>query len=60
MYINVAEHIFDDQGWLKPYTPLEWSESWIEYIEEFDDDIPFQPKACFLEFEYWNEQKNGT
>ncbi len=44
VFIHVSEHIFDEESRLKPYTPLEWNEDWIMYVntyDDFDDDIPF-------------------
>lgn len=35
--VHVSESIFDDDGKLKPFSPIEWNDDWIEE----EDDIPF-------------------
>jgi hypothetical protein len=37
-YLHIAAEVFDKDGRLKPYTPYEWNENWIQ---KEDDDIPF-------------------
>ncbi len=37
-HIHVADEVFDKDGRLRPYTPLEWNEEWIQHE---DGDIPF-------------------
>jgi hypothetical protein len=37
-FIHISDNVFDKDGRLKPFTPLEWDEDWIQHEE---DDIPF-------------------